>query len=79
MLTIEYAKDPYYGTADGSDIILTVKFEEIPEELPFCANDYDPMPYGRELHANALRGDYGPIAPYVPPPDQPTTTGLQDA
>ena len=73
MLTIQYAKDPWYGDAEGIDIQLTVKFEEMSDELPFCANADDPMSYGRELYANALRGDYGTIAPYVPPPEPPVT------
>ena len=73
MLTIEYAKNPWYSEPTLQDIQLTVKFVEIAEELPFCANDYDPMPYGRELHANALRGDYGTITPYTPPPAPPVT------
>ena len=73
MLTIEYAKDPFYNDLDNVTVFLTVKFVEIAEELPFCANDYDPMPYGRELHANALRGDYGTITPYTPPPAPPVT------
>ena len=66
MLTIEYAKNPWYSEPTNADIQLTVKFVEFEEEMPFCANDYDPMPYGKELYANALRGDYGVIAPYVP-------------
>lgn len=74
MLTIQYAKNPYFGDSAETNIILTVKFEEIEEELPFCANSYDPMPYGRELHANALRGEYGPITPYTPPPVVITTS-----
>jgi len=39
------------------------------------------MPYGVELFNNAVAGNYGEIAPYVPPPEpvQPTTTGTQTA
>jgi hypothetical protein len=83
MLTIQYAKDPVYGSTDGQHIYLTVKFYEFSEELPFGATPYDPEPYGVELYNNAIAGLYGPIAPYVPPPppipptDQPTTSGTQ--
>jgi hypothetical protein len=67
MLTIQYAKDPVYGSADGQTIELIVKFYEFANELPFGATPFDPMPYGVELYNNAVAGLYGPIAPYVPP------------
>jgi len=81
MLTIEYAKDPVWNDAQHTAINLIVKFEEMADELPFLATPYDPMPYGVELFNNAVAGDYGTIAPYVPPPlqDQPQTTGTQSA
>ena len=83
MLTIDYAKNPVYADEEGSTIALTVKFEEVNEEIPFGANAYDPMPYGVVLYQNALAGLYGPIAPYVPPPkpkaaeNQPSVGGAQ--
>jgi hypothetical protein len=67
MLTIEYAKDPVYSSPDLQTIELIVKFVEFSEEMPFGATPFDPMPYGVELYNNALAGNYGPIAPYVPP------------
>lgn len=81
MLTIEYAKDPVWANEENTAINLIVKFVEIPEELPFTASPDDPMPYGVELYNNALAGDYGTIAPYVPPPTpvQPITNGTQPA
>jgi len=81
MLTIQYAKDPVWNNTEHNAIHLTVKFDEIPEELPFLATPNDPMPYGVELYNNAVAGDYGTIAPYVPPPEpvQPQTTGIQTA
>ena len=69
MLTIEYAKDPVWNNEEHTAIALIVKFLEIPEELPFTASSYDPMPYGVELFNNAVAGDYGIVAPYVPPPE----------
>ena len=76
MLTIEYAYDPVYGSPDGQTINLQVKFVEMAEVLPFTATPYDPEPYGVELYYNAQAGDYGPVAPYVPPPD-PVVEGAQ--
>ena len=79
MLTIESATNPVYVSADGTCISLQVKFEEFAEVMPFGATPYDSMPYGVELYNRALAGEFGPIAPYVAPPepDQPTTTGAQ--
>jgi hypothetical protein len=79
MLTIQYAKDPIYSSADNSTIDLIVKFYEFTEEMGFGATPFDPMPYGVELYNNAVAGLYGPIAPFVPPiePDQPFSSGTQ--
>jgi hypothetical protein len=82
MLTLEYAKDPVYSNAEGTDILLTVKWEEFPEEMPFAANTWDPEFYGRDLYYRANAGEFGPVGPYVPPPTidfEPTpTTGTQN-
>ena len=83
MLTIEYAKDPFYNDSNNETVFLTVKFEEIGEELPFTATPYDDMPYGRELCADAKLGKFGVVRPYeenpnyIPPQEQPTTSGTQ--
>ena len=85
MLTIEYAKNPVWLNAQNNEIDLIVKFVEIVDELPFTATSFDPEPYGVELYNNAVAGQYGNIAPYVPPPpapptlDQPVTNGTQPA
>lgn len=84
MLTIEYAKNPIWANAENTEIILTVKFFEIPEELPFTAMPNDPELWGVELFNNAVAGDYGTIAPYVPPPPRQNitstpTSGTQSA
>jgi hypothetical protein len=70
MLTIEYARDPFYSSEDGQTIDLKVKFYEFAEEMGFGATPHDPMPYGVELYNRAVAGDFGPIAPYVPPLSQ---------
>ena len=81
MLTIEYAKNPVYSCPNGQTINLIVKFNEFTEEMGFGATSFDPMPYGVELYNRAKAGEFGPVAPYVPPntpaPDQPVTSGTQ--
>lgn len=77
MLTIEYAKDPFYNDPDNVTVFLTVKFVEIADELPFTATPYDDMPYGVELYTNAKNGDYGVVKsweenPHYVPPTPPT-------
>jgi hypothetical protein len=67
MLTIQYAKDPVYSSEDGQVIDLKVKFYEFSEEIGFGATSFDPVPYGVELYNRAVAGEFGPIAPYVPP------------
>ena len=68
MLTLQYAKDPIYGDATGNSIILIVKWEEFPEEMPFAATTYDPEQYGVDLYHRAKAGEFGAVAPYVAPP-----------
>jgi hypothetical protein len=80
MLTLEYAKDPVYADETGNCISLIVKWEEFNEEMPFGATTYDPEQYGRDLYARAKTGEFGVVAPYVPPEpseNQPVTTGSQ--
>jgi hypothetical protein len=81
MLTIEYAKNPVWNSAEGDQIFLLVKFEEFEEEHPFNATSFDPMPYGVDLYNRAKAGEFGEIAPWVDPflatQPQPHTTGSQ--
>ena len=78
MLTLEYAKNPVYGDATGNNIQLIVKWEEFSEEMPFGATTYDPEAYSKDLHERAKSGEFGAVAPYVPPPESISqiTTGL---
>jgi len=78
MLTLQYAKNPVWNDDTGLSIFLTVKWEEFNEEHPFGATSYDPMPHGVDLYNRAKAGEFGEVAPYVPPEEnQPTTTGSQ--
>ena len=82
MFTLEYAKDPIWNDDTGQSILLTVKWAEFNEEHPFSADSYDVMPHGVDLYNRAKLGEFGEIAPYVPPivvaNNQPTTTGSQE-
>lgn len=73
MLTLQYAKDPIYNNEEGTAILLTVKWEEFAEEMPFGACSYDPEEYGRQLYAQAKAGNFGAVKPYVPPVPVPPT------
>ena len=81
MFTLEYAKNPVYGNAEGTSIMLIVKWEEFNEEMPFTATSYDTMAHGVELYNRAKTGEFGEVSPYVAQiatEDQPSTTGSQD-
>jgi hypothetical protein len=79
MFTLEYAKNPIWNNDSGHAIFLIVKWEEFNEEHPFTATSYDSMPHGVDLYNRAKAGEFGAVAPYIPPPEesQPTTTGSQ--
>ena len=71
------ATSPQYD-ANGN-ITLNVEFEGL-GIVPFGASPNDVEAYGRELHARALTGDFGPIAAYVAPPAViPTVVTMRQA
>ena len=67
MFTLQYAKDPIWNDAENTAILLTVKWEEFNEEHPFTATSFDSMAHGVDLYNRAKNGEFGEIAPYVPP------------
>jgi hypothetical protein len=67
MLTVQYAKNPVYLNEEKTFINLIVKFEEFAEEMPFGASSNDPEPHGVDLYNRAVAGEFGEVAPYVPP------------
>lgn len=78
MFTLEYAKNPFYGSQDHSCICITVKWAEFNEEFPFGAMANDVEAHGRDLYNRIIAGEFGEIGPYVPPYNtQPQTTGSQ--
>lgn len=67
MFTLEYAKNPAWNNQSGHEIVLIVKWEELPEELPFTATDYEwDTEQGKNVFIRAVAGEFGEIAPYVP-------------
>ena len=67
MLTVKYAKNPVYGSSDGQQIQLIVRFVEIDEDLPFNATSYDCEPHGIDLYNRAKTGEFGEVAPFPIP------------
>jgi len=67
MFTLQYAKNPVYNNEEETAILLTVKWEEFVEEMPFGACSYDSEPHGRDLFNRAKAGEFGEVAPYVAP------------
>lgn len=65
MFTLQYAKDPIWNNAEGTNILLTVKWEEFKEEMPFGATSYDPEPWGVDLFNRAVAGEFGEVQPFV--------------
>jgi len=65
-LNLEYAKNPQWADSDHTMIDLIIKWDTIDEELPFSATAEDVEAHGREIYNNALAGEYGEIAEYVP-------------
>lgn len=68
MLTIEYANNPRWSTADHSTVDLDVKFFEFESIIPFTAKNNDITEHGKTLYGKTIVGDFGEIAEYVAPP-----------
>lgn len=64
------ATSPVWQNAERSMITLMVKFDNLPEAVPFAASPDDPEEHGRELFYLANAGEFGPVAAYVPPTEQ---------
>ncbi len=60
-------RNPVFSSADGRMIVCRVQFEHLPGWTPFSASADDAEAHGREIHAAAVRGDYGAVGPYVAP------------
>lgn len=76
MPNIISANNPVYINSENTAIDLNVLFEGFPGPVPFTATPNDTEMYGVELYNNAQAGQYGSVAPYVPPV-QPISTGTK--
>ena len=70
MTTILSVSVPRWADATQIDVIVDVETTEY-GVLEFTASASDVEAHGREIHAAALAGAYGPIAAYEPPPAPP--------
>jgi hypothetical protein len=66
-LNLKYANNPKWVNQDRTLINLTVRFEEIDEDLPFTADPNDLEEHGRDVFARAIAGEFGTIAEWTPP------------
>jgi len=69
MFTDLPAHGPKYANFDGTAVDLIIAHPEL-GTLPFTASSDDTEPLGQSLHARAMNGDFGPIAPYDGPSPQ---------
>lgn len=65
MIELISARNLRFAANGGVSMI--AQFNHIAEEIPFTAVPTDVEEHGRIIHAKALNGDYGEIAPYIPP------------
>ncbi|CAB3847552.1 hypothetical protein LMG2828_01769 [Achromobacter piechaudii] len=66
-MIIKSVVNPAWGDAQQGAILVYLEIEGIGTDIPFTASPLDPEAHGRELHARAVAGEFGPIAPYVAP------------
>lgn len=66
MLKLVEAKNPKFSSADRTTIDMECTWN-IGGPWPFTASVSDTEAHGRDIYARALAGEFGPVAPYVPP------------
>lgn len=66
-LNLKYANNPKWVNQNHTLINLTVRFEEIDEDLPFTADPNDLEEHGRDIFARAVAGEFGIVAEWTPP------------
>ena len=71
MYSIETATDPQFANAEKTRVRMNVKFNERSGIFPYLAAVDDIVPISRVLFDMAVKGNFGPVADYVPPPPPP--------
>lgn len=63
--------NPRWGDAAQTELLVDVNFDHLPEELvPFTASPNDCTEHGPKIYADVIAGKYGPIADFIPEPEQ---------
>jgi hypothetical protein len=73
-MQVENVTNPEWVNAEKTLLNVLVKFAEIDEVVPFTASSDDSEEHGRIIFQNAVAGEYGEIAEYIPPPPPPPPT-----
>lgn len=70
-MTLITAQNPRWGDANKSFILIDCEFLERRDLglMGFMASPNDPEPHGVYIFQLAKAGEFGPVAPYTPPPD----------
>lgn len=71
-------KNPHWANSEHTLIDMEIDHPEF-GWIPFTANPNDVEPSGRALYAEAVAGDFGPVAEYVPPPPPPPYVATADS
>lgn len=59
---------PIYSNAENTTINIVADIDGVGGGVPFTASANDPEQTGRDIYANAIAGEYGAVAAYIPPP-----------
>jgi len=59
-------RDPVWSNEGRSTIDCIVRFSHLKTEIPYTANQLDTEDHSRELFERCARGEFGPVAPFVP-------------
>jgi hypothetical protein len=59
--------EPQWADTGHTGILCRVRFAAFDIDVPFIAMSDDPHEHGRQIFAELIAGEYGPIADYVPP------------
>lgn len=71
-------KNPHWANSEHTLIDMEIDHPEF-GWIPFTANPDDVEASGRALYAEAVAGDFGPVAEYVPPPPPPPYVATADS